>query len=280
MKALRPEEEWAREIISRTLSVPVEQHDDGSRDGMHDLWIARHDGPPAAVEVTAAADQESMKLWKLVNSGEPLIVPGLHGGWFVSLEPISTRAKWRAKQIPAFLGELEDAGEREVDVEEASLVVGGSAARARELGIASASQSGATDTPGSVYFTVDGPLERRGGFVPMTGDPIAAWVGDFLREERPDVVRKLGRSQATERHAFILVPGFTTAPFSVSVLLAQQRIALPVAAPQLPVEVTHVWVVGMWYGVEGCFWAPDSGWSSVRTLPTSSEAEPHSPRDS
>jgi hypothetical protein len=61
MKPLRPEEEWARDIISQTLSVPVEQHDDNSRDGMHDLWIVYPDRPPAAVEVTAAADPEAIE---------------------------------------------------------------------------------------------------------------------------------------------------------------------------------------------------------------------------
>jgi hypothetical protein len=52
MKALKSEEEWARTIISQTLSVPVEQHDDGSKDGMHDLWIKHLDRPDAAVEIT------------------------------------------------------------------------------------------------------------------------------------------------------------------------------------------------------------------------------------
>ena len=68
-KALKPEEEWARDVISLTLSLPVEQHDDNSSNRMHDLWIRHGDGPPAAVEVTAAADEESIKLWKLVKSG-------------------------------------------------------------------------------------------------------------------------------------------------------------------------------------------------------------------
>ena len=139
---------------------------------MHDLWITRLDGLQPRSRSQAAADQESMKLWRLVNSGEPLIVAGLHGAWFVSLEPISTRAKWRAKQIPAFLGELEAAGMREVDVEEGEWVIGGSTARARELGIASASQSATDrDVPGSVHFTVDGPLERRGGSSPERATP-------------------------------------------------------------------------------------------------------------
>jgi hypothetical protein len=62
MKPLRVEEEWARAIISRALSVPVEQNDDGSRNAMHDLRIMYANRPPAAVEVTLAADAEAIEL--------------------------------------------------------------------------------------------------------------------------------------------------------------------------------------------------------------------------
>jgi len=264
MKALRAEEEWARDIISQTLSLPVEQHDDGSSNGMHDLWILHGNAPLAAVEVTAAADPESMKLWRLVNSGDRWIVDGLVGGWAISLVPSSARAKWRVKQFPAFLSQLEEAGVRAVDVEEGQVGLGRWQSRARDLGIASAFRSG-TEFPGSVYISIDAPLERSAGFVALTGDPIAAWVGTFLQSERPDVVAKLGRSGAKERHAFVLVPGFTTAPFVVSELLTRKHAALPVEEPDLPIEVTHVWIVGMWHDVEGCCWAPHKGWSAVRT---------------
>jgi len=233
---------------------------------MHDLWIVQRESPRAAVEITAAADPESIKLTKVVNSGGRLIVEGLEGGWLVSLEPFSARAKWRAKQIPRYLAELEAAGVREVNVEAGAVITGRWAPRARDLGITHVFQSD-TDFPGSVYFSPDLLLERSGGFVPLNGDPIAAWVGNFLRDERPDVVNKLGRSNAAERHAFVLVPGFTTAPFAVSVLLTTQHIALPVIDPQLPTEVTHVWVVGMWHDVDGCYWDPAIGWSRVRTPP-------------
>lgn len=233
---------------------------------MHDLWIRDEQKPPAAVEITAAADFESMKLWKLVNSGDRWIVDGLAGGWALWLVPSAARAKWRVKQFPAFLAELEAEGVRSVDVEPEHTSLGTWGRRAHDLGIANAFQ-GDTTFPGSVYMSLDSPLERSAGVVSPTGDPIAAWVGPFLRDERPDVVAKLGRSGAPERHAFVLVPGFTTAPFAVTELLMRPRVALPLAKPDLPAEVTHVWVVGMWYGVEGCFWSPDEGWSAASTPP-------------
>ena len=265
MKAPRPEEEWARDIIRQTLSVPVEQNDDNSQDGMHDLWILHPDRPAAAVEITAAADSESIQLSKLMNTKERWIVSELRGGWAVSVDPSTPRAKLLFAKLPAFLSELERAGETDVDVDRATGAGGRWDARAHELGITKLFQSADTDYPGSVYVLLDEPLERRAGFVASNGDAIAEWIGDYLQSKRPRVLAKLARSRAPERHAFVLVPLFTTEPFAISELVMRSEARLPLTQPRLPVEVTHVWVVGMAYDVAGFYWAPDAGWSSVRT---------------
>lgn len=96
---LRPEEQWARSVISRALGVPVVQHDDGSLPGMHDLDITYGDRPPRAVEVTAAADGEAIALWNLLNGqDERWVEPALAGGWLVSLLP-TARAKRVRKEL-------------------------------------------------------------------------------------------------------------------------------------------------------------------------------------
>ena len=71
VKGLRPEEEWARAVVTRALSVPVAQHDDNSQDGMHDLSIVYPNRPPGAMEVTLAADPESIELFGLMQGGAP-----------------------------------------------------------------------------------------------------------------------------------------------------------------------------------------------------------------
>lgn len=109
MKALRPEEEWARQMMSHALGLPVVQHDDGSSEGMHDLEVL-YDGETAAVEVTSAADGESIALWNLMNGrNERWVVDELQGGWMVSLEP-SARAKRLKTELPRLLRELEISG--------------------------------------------------------------------------------------------------------------------------------------------------------------------------
>jgi hypothetical protein len=231
---------------------------------MHDLWIIHNDRPPAAVEVVAAADPESIALWKLVNGGGRWQVPGIRGGWLASLLP-SARGRRLFLELPGLLSELEAAGEICVAVVPEEELLGAQQARAAGLGVTSLVQSG-TDFPGSVYFTIDLPLEQSAGFVAHNGDAIADWVGRYLAEsQQADVLAKLARSRAQERHAFVLIPGFTTAPFAVSELLMRSQPAPPRVAPSLPEVVTHAWVVPMWHDRPGYYWAAEAGWSSIRT---------------
>lgn len=115
MASLRGEEQWAAACVGEALGVEVVQHDDGSRDGMHDLDIVRPDRRDA-VEVTAAADAESIQLWKLVNDRDDRwIVPTIEGGWNVTLEP-AARAKRILSELPDLLAQVSAAGCWSIDV--------------------------------------------------------------------------------------------------------------------------------------------------------------------
>lgn len=260
-KGLRPEEEWARQMMEGALGVPVVQHDDGSRARMHDLSIVYPDRRAAAVEATAAADAPSIELWNIMNSGDRWQIDIIQGGWWVSLDPLVARARRLGRELPDLLGQLEKMEVRELRPGRTRLTPGPFDARATELGIVSAGQSG-TDFPGSVYITLDLPTERSGGFVADTGDALAIWIGDYLHEpETQDVRDKLRNSGADERHAFVYLPGFTTAPFSASDLLMRNGAPLPTIPPRLPAEVTHVWAVSTWASGDGFRWSPEGGWS-------------------
>lgn len=255
----RREEQWASDMIAATLGMTVRQHDDGSRPGMHDLDIVRPGRPPAAVEVTAAADRYSIQLWKLINgSDERWMAPALHGGWMVSLEP-NARAKRIRSELPALLADAEEHGvtllERNRRRDPDLLT-----ARATELGIVYAWQ-GATAHPGSIYLTIEQPPERTGGIVSDTADCVSPWIAAFLKEPaQADVLAKLARSGTDERHAFLILPGFSTAPFEVVDLLWREDGPVPMVRPALPPEVTHVWLVATWRIGSGLRWSPESGW--------------------
>lgn len=114
----------------------------------------------------------------------------------------------------------------------------------------------------STSITLEQPSERSGRIVAETGNPLASWIGDFLRDpDQQDVLNKLERSGALERHAFVFLPGFTTAPFSVSDLLMGDDASLPVDSPRLPDDVTHVWAVSTWSSAAGFHCSRSGGWS-------------------
>lgn len=262
MTELRDEEKVVAATIMTTLGLKVEQHDDGKQPGMHDLNIVTADGSPSAVEVTAAADPDSIQLWKLVNGrDERWIVPDLEGGWMLHLEP-TARARRLIKELPAFLRELEGQGVTEIPRQRRRQEISGSIeGRARALGIVSGDQSG-TDFPGSIYLTIEQPRERIGGAVDRTGSAVPGWVRSFLLDpHQSDVLDKLARSGASERHAFILVPSFTSAPFGVvDMLWRGEDDVVPTTSPELPDQVTHVWLMAFWTIGSGLRWSPDGGW--------------------
>jgi hypothetical protein len=133
---------------------------------------------------------------------------------------------------------------------------------AENLGMLAARQSG-TQFPGSIYVVPEIPLDRSAGWVMPTGDALPSWVDRWIMEPaNTDNRNKLGQSQASERHLFVIVPGIATrAPFPVSDLLMRSDAPLPTVAPELPDEVTHVWVMGVWRGGRGYAWGPNHGWS-------------------
>lgn len=257
---LRPEEDWAKALIAATLGLEVVQHDDGSADGMHDLDV--YDGPArvAAVEVTAAADGQVIALWKLVNPpGERWIEPALAGGWMITLRT-DARAKQLRRDLPELLTTLETEGTRAIGID---YLHPGNPLRERleALGVVSLDQND-TDFPGSIYLTVELDDDRSGGCIADHSNAVADWVSEFLADEgRADVRDKLARSGAPQRHAFVIVPGFSEAPFAAADPLARNDSPTPSVPPTLPAEITHVWVTSTWSSRWGFRWSPmPIGW--------------------
>lgn len=114
-----------------------------------------------------------------------------------------------------------------------------------------------------MYLTIEQPPERSSGIVDQSGGGLVSWIGGFLHEEhQADVLKKLMSSGAAERHAFIILPGFNTAPFDVSYALMADAAPRPTASPELPDEVTHVWLASTWTSGQGLRWDRPSGWAA------------------
>ena len=74
-----------------------------------------------------------------------------------------------------------------------------------------------------------------------TASAVPGWVRDLLLDpHQSDVLGELARSGTSERHAFILVPGYSIAHFGVvDMLWRDQHEAVPKMSPQLPAGDTH-----------------------------------------
>ncbi len=260
MRELRGEERWVAACIESVLeNTKVRQHDDGSRDGMHDLDIWRGDRRFAAVEVTAAADSESIELWNIVNGGGKTWTDArLAGGWLVTLTP-AANAKRLKQHLPNLLAALELRGIR--DINRGSLCSVADEDAASMMHVARAHR-GDTANPGSIYITIELPSERAGGAVASTGDELACWLSAWAQgKDQRHNVEKLLRAGTPERHLFVLFPGFTSAPFGVSDLLLRPDAPAPEVDPRLPAGVTHVWAMSTWTSGDGFFWSPELGWT-------------------
>lgn len=239
MPSIRHEEMWASACVEAALpGVAVLQYDDGSRPRMYDADLVRDGVPFAAMEITSAADQQAIEFWKLVNGADTTWTePNLEGGWMVTATP-TARARSLQRELPDLLRTLENTAEEGV--------CRAAFERLRALGVLSVNQ-GATDFVGSIYVTVEMQSEASGGVVPSTGDGLVRWLDRWIREPAQEHnLTKLAAAERPQRHLFVLLPGFTSAPFEASYVLMRPAGPLPKAPPALPGDVTDVWLMSTW----------------------------------
>ncbi|MCW3159567.1 hypothetical protein [Micropruina sonneratiae] len=233
----------ALNLEAALVGVVVRVHDDGSKDGMHDLDLVRDGRIFGCCEVTSAADEATIEFWNVANGGRQgrWTEPDLVGGWSIAARPTARVNKLRTA-LPEILRDMERNGVCEVDEwgREAH------ASRLRSLGVVEAHQ-GPTTFPGSIYLTVDLPSERLGGAVPDSGNDLASWVGEWLAlPEQRHNLDKLRRADRDEQHMAILFPGFTTAPFVATDVLMRPNGPLPSITPELPPGINHLWLMSTW----------------------------------
>lgn len=104
--------------------------------------------------------------------------------------------------------------------------------------------------------------------MPASSDCVSVWIATFLNDaKQADVLSKLQSAGTDERHVFVVVPGFSTAPFEVDYLMMDDGSLLPRKPPDLPGEVTHVWVASSWDSGRGMRWSPHDGWNFFQKVP-------------
>jgi hypothetical protein len=121
-------------------------------------------------------------------------------------------------------------------------------AEASALGVTSAHRSNDTSFPGTIYPLIELPREQAGGIVADSGDGLVDWAIPWISDPvRSDNLDKLRRSGKPQRHMFVFIPPWTTAPWpAVDVLLRHDGPPLPTTSPVLPDAVTHLWFASGW----------------------------------
>ncbi|MCW2744889.1 MAG: hypothetical protein JWM48_1439 [Mycobacterium sp.] len=215
------------------------------------------------MEVKTATDAAATELWKVANgSTQPVDAPGLRDLWSVAVRA-GTSLQRVKRQLPDFLADLERdnmtafiAGQdwSRVDRRE----------RADSLGVQFASAHPAEKDVGAYVINV-----RQDPIWSGDADPVLGWLEDWIESEPSarNLRAKLARSGADERHAFIVLPAWSTAPVEVEWHIHGVTSPMPERAPVLPSELTHIWLVSVW-GTTGIRWSPgvtDGKWERFST---------------
>ena len=249
LRRLRGEEVLAQLSIGAALREAVQHHDDGSDDGMYDLRVGPADAPAAAIEVIGAVDAAHTRTWSAGPGRGPLATYGV-ANWLMFLADGTVSERVR-RLAPRLLRDLEGAGWHRLPsvdlLQRDNFAVEADALRA--MGCVALY---CYETEGEGLLR----LAQRGvvGSVDHRGESVPGWIADFLRApERADVLAKLARAPAVERHVFVPV-SFKGAPISVFTYLDTDQNALPDTAPDLPLPIDQVWIACTFGAKTGVRW--------------------------
>lgn len=221
-------------------------HDTGRKPGLYDLRVGNTDSPDIAIECVGAVDAVRTETWNIGPARGPLSL-NLTGDWHVVLKP-NARVKEIRRRLEEVLRLCEAAaidGFTPVDwslkhhhpqvFAALDALQIESIARFREPGT------------GQVHLGMTG----TGGAVDPQGRAVPGWIEEFLRAPgQKDVIAKLERSGAVQRHVFVGV-SFMGVPWPVESYLGTSTDHLPETSPALPLSLDAVWTM---YGRRGLRW--------------------------
>lgn len=253
----------AARVIARLTGGRVVIQDDGSADRMPDIRIEHRCLRPTFVEVWTDTNPSYAAMYSsLMKAGNglplELTMPGLVRVWWVVISGSANVVRLRAELGP-LLAELEREGltfERTGEVERSD------DPRLKELScrgvVRVSSRPRLEGEPGTIRLLPNG----ISGSPTIAWDSVVDWLGRTMFSARFDDVRsKLAATGAGARHAFV-GPTFSS-PSDVFFALGAFEESLPHDPPDLPPEITHLWLMRVSPPGRCLAWFPSVGWFDV-----------------
>ncbi|MBF6238711.1 hypothetical protein IU474_16805 [Nocardia otitidiscaviarum] len=251
-KGERRDEYAARLIVEANSCYELTAVDHNSGVRLVDYTVAPSGSEPIGVLEVGRNTTESIVRGRqafLRYASGGYSAPDLHSSWILGCRS-DTQFKPLFKRALPILMEIEAADIDQVDFRD-SWRAGGFSQRLREIGVRSASVVSGGQPPARIFVTLTWGLAAPIGPKAVV-DELEQWL---TGESTRDLREKLSADGAAERHAFVWVD----ASSAYGAWRALREEALPILPPQLPPEVTHVWVTN---GYAGWFWSP-LGWSRL-----------------
>ncbi|GIG63261.1 hypothetical protein Lfu02_76330 [Longispora fulva] len=252
----------AARVMARFTGERVVIQDDNSVNGMADLRIDYRDGVAGFAEVVTDIDRDYSAMVSAVRNNQQIPAPALGRIWWVTL---SARAQLRnlTKALPNKLLAVQQSGALFEIVHWEQHLESHASDAVRDLAslgvVQLASRQVQPDEDGKILIHGEG----TGGPAELNWTAFTEWLTQFLfGTQQADVRRKLAATNAEERHAFVGA-SFST-PWAAYHSLSDDYRELPTEHPELPAEITHLWVWS--YPLGRCIaWFPDDGWFDPST---------------
>lgn len=260
-------EYWSARVMARVSGHRVTLQDDGSRDRMPDIRIDHPDTAPSFAEVWTDIDEDYAAMYSRIMKPHgqlplELVDPTLKRVWFVTISGAGNVRRLE-KEVGTLLAHLERSGLTFEHVLEHGPMKSHSdhvvQTLVRRGVVRLSSRPCEAEEQGIVRFYPGG----ISGSPRISWETFITWVNETLWSPRlKDVRSKLAETRADERH---VVVGVTySSPSDVFFALDDYEQGLPFHDPDVPPEITHVWLMRA-IGSGGCIaWFPDRGWFTPR----------------
>ena len=248
---VRPEEQFAEEVLRRVLGIEVTGRDDGSSDRMADVLFTLPDGAEGALEVTTIGDPTALESQAIAAKAN-WHVDGATWGWVINIgHEVSLRDL--KKHLPKLILPSERLGltdprlvPHEVGEDDAF----------RWLRASNVSIHGypGPQRPGAIHVLPEG----SGGAVYEHLDELPGWLSRRLRQQ--DLIENLDKLAATGRtelHLFVRIHD-TGMPFSLYYPLASGNY-VPSSPLDAPAGLAGLWLAPAWANPI-LWWSRSLGW--------------------